>query len=134
MSRRCLVASLTLVLASGCEVFLGPSPINDPPIIDRIGPWEFVANNQVVNRYASAEVEAMTETRWDIEVREPEGQGLALVAGPIPRGWSFDAEARQLVLAPDARQRGLIFTVYVAAEDDRDPPAHDVRTLELWVR
>ena len=129
-----LVALLSLP-AMGCDLLRGPTPLNDPPVIESIGEFVFVnTQGDVVQTRAFIDLRVNDELRLPIEAIEPEGEELRLVVGPIPRGWRYDPGNRVLLAMPDHRQRDLVFTVYIAAEDSHSPPEYDVRVLEFSVR
>lgn len=119
-----------LFLAAGCDLVRGPTPLNDAPVIRQLNDMIFVdANNNVVQTTAYLDLTANQQTEWTLDVIEPEGEPLTITVGPLPRGWWYDDERRVLVAAPDHRQRGLVFTIYIVAEDSHDPPAYDTRVL-----
>ena len=135
MIRNLLILLAIVVAGSGCDLLRGPTPFNDAPVIRQIGDVSFVSLRDEIVAY-DAYFDLVVDQIVDlpIEVIEPEEEKLTVAAGPIPRGWTYDAENRVLRAAPDHRQRDLIFRVYVAAEDAHDPPAYDVRTLYFSVQ
>lgn len=134
--RRCRWCALLLaVLAAGCDIVRGPTPLNDAPVIRQLGDFIFVdAKNNVVQTTATLELIADQQSELALDVVEPEGEPLTITVGPLPRGWSYDDQRRVLVAAPDHRQRNLVFTIYIVAEDSHDPPAYDTRIIYGNVR
>lgn len=128
-----LFASLPL-LTTGCEIFQGPSPGNDPPVIESIGTYSFLdSNGEVSNYWQDIYLAAGERQSFPIVVSEPEGEAITVGVGPIPRGWSYDPDTQTLVASPDAQQSGLVFVITVAAEDSHSPAAYDVRELNFTV-
>ncbi|MBN2359207.1 MAG: hypothetical protein JXR83_07115 [Deltaproteobacteria bacterium] len=124
-----------LVLGAGCDIVRGPSPLNDAPVIRRLGEYVFVSgNDEIMTTRAFVDLTAEQRREWDLEVVEPEGERLTVTVGPLPRGWSYDEGRKLLVAEPDHRQRDLLFVVYIVAEDAHHPPAYDVRVLEFNVQ
>jgi len=138
-SRRASIAlcilSLPLCATLACDLVRGPTPLNDPPVIESIDEFVFVdSRGDIVQTRAYIDLRVNEERALKIEAYEPEGEELRLVVGPIPRGWRYDPGNRILRAMPDHLQRDLVFTVYIAAEDSHTPPAYDVRVLELAVQ
>jgi hypothetical protein len=126
--------AVAVLIGTGCDIVRGPTPLNDAPVIRRLGEYTFVDDqDQIVQTTAYIDLLANEQHDWDLEVIEPEGEALTVTVGPLPRGWSYDDKRRVMRAAPDHRQRTLIFTVYIVAEDSHDPPAYDTRVLSFNV-
>ncbi|MFH1809757.1 MAG: hypothetical protein ABIJ09_13500 [Pseudomonadota bacterium] len=134
MRRDHLCAWLITVCCTGCDIFGGPSPLNDAPFIESAGEVRFTdaKGNTLLTR---GDLALSPGETLDLEIvaTEPEGEALTLAVGPIPRGWSYDEDTQVLHVTPDAEQRDLTFEIYLCAEDAHDPPAYDVRILSVSV-
>lgn len=129
-----LVLFFGLFSGSACDLVMGPSPGNDAPVIESIGSQIFVdSQGNIISERADFSVASGETQSYPIVVKEPENEAVTLGVGPIPRGWRYNADSKTLVAAPDGEQRGLNFTVTVAAEDSHDPPAYDVKMLYFQI-
>ena len=99
LSPLALVMLLTALVGSGCDIFLGPSPLNDAPVIESFGRQDFVNSaGEVIETRAYITIAVDQIESFEIVATEPEGEELTAAL----RSHQAEIKAQQYTTEPDS--------------------------------